>query len=96
MRKKPLSTSEKSLIVNGLTISYDDVNESKEDIIFFIHGNSQSRNIWDVQLHASQFANYRLIAFDLPGHGQSSASDNKFYDYSVIGCRNIKQGRSLS
>jgi pimeloyl-ACP methyl ester carboxylesterase len=40
--------------------------------LVMIRGNSYSRGVFRHQLHSSLSANHRLIAFDLPGHGESS------------------------
>lgn len=44
-----------------------------QKIIFFIHGNSSNANSWLPQLQDKRLiGNYKLVAVDLPGHGQSS------------------------
>jgi pimeloyl-ACP methyl ester carboxylesterase len=46
--------------------------------LLMIHGNSFCRDVFRHQLQSSLAANHRLIAFDLPGNGESSdASDPK-------------------
>jgi len=52
--------------------------------IILIHGNSQSLHLWDdvVSLLQDQF---RLIAVDLPGHGNSFISKQPDKDYSIQG-----------
>jgi pimeloyl-ACP methyl ester carboxylesterase len=40
--------------------------------VLLIHGNSLSREIFRKQLGGPLSKNYRLVAFDLPGHGDSS------------------------
>jgi pimeloyl-ACP methyl ester carboxylesterase len=40
--------------------------------VLLIHGNSLSREVFRKQLDGKLSRNYRLIAFDLPGHGDSS------------------------
>lgn len=61
----------KSLKVDSITISYLEQNSSKGNTIFFIHGNSGSSNMWAEQLKDARFNRYRLIAVDLPFHGDS-------------------------
>lgn len=73
------------ITINGLRIAYFEKNPTEDKIIFFIHGNSCSSRVWQKQLQSELFNNYRLIAFDLPGHGKSSASKNPLDDYSPIG-----------
>ncbi|MEM9573978.1 MAG: alpha/beta hydrolase [Pseudomonadota bacterium] len=40
--------------------------------IVFLHGNSFSSAVFQKQFESAQLEDFRLIAFDLPGHGQSS------------------------
>lgn len=69
----------KFITVEGVRIAYFEVNPDSEETIFFIHGNSSSSHIWRTQLETDLFSRYRLIAVDLPAHGQSSC----FHDYSL-------------
>lgn len=77
------------ITINGLKIAYFEKNPTADKMIFFIHGNSCSSRMWAKQLHSELLTNYRLIAFDLPGHGKSSASENPLEDYSPIGTAKI-------
>src|SRR6516225_10036764 len=46
--------------------------------VLLIHGNSFCRGVFHNQMHGRMAKNHRFIAFDLPGHGQSSnATDPK-------------------
>lgn len=60
--------------LNGLEISYQEVNPNAQNVVLFIHGNSSSKTVFKHQLSSKLFENFRLIAFDLPGHGESSRS----------------------
>jgi pimeloyl-ACP methyl ester carboxylesterase len=40
--------------------------------VLLIHGNSLSREVFRKQLGGALSRKYRLVAFDLPGHGESS------------------------
>lgn len=52
--------------------------------IIFIHGNSQSCKVWqDVFENGNLWKNYKLIAVDLPGHGNSFRSVSPEEDYSL-------------
>lgn len=73
------------ITVSNIKIAYLIKNESAKDIIFFIHGNSVSSRSWKKQLDSELLSNYRLIAFDLPAHGDSGASTNPEQDYSLPG-----------
>lgn len=77
------------ITTDGLTIAYFEKNPAADKIIFFIHGNSGSSRMWERQLNTDLFKDYRLIAFDLPGHGKSFASKNPDDDYSPVGTAKI-------
>jgi pimeloyl-ACP methyl ester carboxylesterase len=48
------------------------ISGSGKNTIIFIHGSSQNTDTWLPQLENQNLSNkYRLIAFDLPGHGNS-------------------------
>ncbi len=54
--------------------------------VVMLHGNSLSSEIFSEQFADPLLADhYRLIALDLPGHGQSAHSDNPLSDYSIKG-----------
>ena len=77
--------NEKFISVNGMSIAYIEKNPSASETIFFIHGNSGSSRCWHRQFESELLNNYRLIAIDLPGHGQSDWSNNPSEDYSPLG-----------
>lgn len=52
--------------------------------IIFVHGNSLSASTFTLQFNSTSLNHYRLIAFDLPGHGESERSKNPEQDYSPI------------
>lgn len=72
-----------SIIVDQLQIAYLEVNENAKNTIFFIHGNSGSSRSWLRQLGDPLLKEYRMIAFDLPAHGDSAASGDPETDYSL-------------
>lgn len=50
-------------------------------IIFFVHGNSQNAGSWDLQMMDENLSSqYKLVSFDLPGHGDS----DWFSDYTAL------------
>jgi pimeloyl-ACP methyl ester carboxylesterase len=53
--------------------------------ILMVHGNSFCREVFRHQLHSSLTVNHRLIAFDLPGHGESSNAPDPERTYTVRG-----------
>ncbi|HVW62444.1 MAG TPA: alpha/beta hydrolase [Puia sp.] len=67
------------ITVEGIRLAYLEKNPGIEKIIFFVHGNSSSSNTWRAQFGSELLSGYRLIAFDLPAHGQSELSP----DYSL-------------
>ena len=67
----------------GTSISYLEANSSKKPIIFFVHGNSGSSRTWHLQLSSPLLSPYRLIAFDLPGHGSSGEPEDPDLGYSL-------------
>lgn len=71
--------SRKTINVNNFELSYLEQNEKAADTIFFIHGNSGSSNMWQKQLHSATLSKFRMIAFDLPGHGHSGSLPTEKY-----------------
>jgi pimeloyl-ACP methyl ester carboxylesterase len=53
--------------------------------VFLIHGNSLSREVFRKQLGGALPRKYRLVAFDLPGHGDSSNALNPSRTYTRPG-----------
>jgi pimeloyl-ACP methyl ester carboxylesterase len=53
--------------------------------LLLIHGNSFCRSVFRYQLQGSLTKNHRLIAFDLPGHGQSSNAPDPVRTYTRPG-----------
>lgn len=80
---------EKSIAIGILRIAYVENNPDANKTIFFIHGNSCSSRMWQKQLQSVLFSSYRMIAFDLPGHGKSFVSENPDDDYSPTGTAKI-------
>jgi pimeloyl-ACP methyl ester carboxylesterase len=50
-----------------------------------IHGNSSSKEIFNQQFASALGQEYRLIAIDLPGHGNSSDAFDPHRSYSMVG-----------
>jgi pimeloyl-ACP methyl ester carboxylesterase len=53
--------------------------------VLLIHGNSSCRGVFRHQLQGPLAANFRLIALDLPGHGQSSDAPDPVRSYTRSG-----------
>lgn len=77
--------------INDIRLAYIEQNEEQSQTVFFIHGNSGSSRTWKKQFQSAVFSNYRLIAFDLPGTGQSVINNIENWDNSPI-----ETGRFLS
>lgn len=65
------------LTVNNLNISYSDQGPDDNQIIVFIHGFPFDKSMWDAQLNALK-DNFRVIAYDIRGHGQSYEGNEEF------------------
>ena len=73
-----------TVTINSLDIFYRQIGETDPPVVF-VHGLSMSSEVYVKQLESSLADSYRLIAMDLPGHGNSSRSDNPRADYSLRG-----------
>jgi pimeloyl-ACP methyl ester carboxylesterase len=66
---------------NGISIATKNCGSGK-DAIIFIHGSCMNSDTWLPQLNNQELnSKYRLIAFDLPGNGQSGWFKNDTKDY---------------
>src|SRR5688572_23420969 len=74
----------KFLEINGTRLAYLEKNDERTNTLFFIHGSSSSSFLWRKQLSSDLFTDYRLVAIDLPAHGDSDACNNPEEDYSPI------------
>lgn len=73
---KPTITQYKTEI-NASLVSYSDSLLSDRQAIIFIHGFPLNKSMWNEQLN--RFGNqYRTIAYDVRGHGESSISDGQY------------------
>lgn len=69
--------------IDGINLAYLEKNNNHTNIIFFIHGNSTSAKAWNKQLNSKELSKYRLIAFDLPAHGESDPLNKGTPNYSL-------------
>ena len=53
--------------------------------VLLIHGNSSCRSVFGHQLKSQLAKKYRLIAFDLPGHGDSENAPDPHRSYTLPG-----------
>jgi len=51
--------------------------------LLFIHGNSASKAVFKKQFDSNLADHYRLIAFDLPGHGESDNAEDPQSTYTI-------------
>ncbi len=69
----------KSLIadINGLRVSYTDDGRADSPVIIFVHGFPLNKTMWSSQVEALE-KNYRVITYDIRGHGESEAGSERF------------------
>jgi 3-oxoadipate enol-lactonase len=65
------------ITVNELMISYNDEGKIGDPVIIFIHGFPFNKSMWNKQTKALK-ENYRIIAYDVRGHGNSGAGIEEF------------------
>jgi pimeloyl-ACP methyl ester carboxylesterase len=66
------------------TIAVEERGDGKIPLLL-IHGNSSCRGVFRRQLESSLTEKHRLIAFDLPGHGESSDAPDPQRSYTLPG-----------
>lgn len=64
-------------IINKLEVSYTDEGPVDAPVIIFIHGFPLNKSMWDAQLELLK-DEYRVIAYDVRGHGESEAGNDHF------------------
>lgn len=70
--------SEKKLVTpNKLTISYIDEGSINDPAIILIHGFPLNKTMWNKQVEVLK-DEYRVIAYDIRGHGNSDIGDENF------------------
>lgn len=62
---------------------------SQDATLILIHGNSQSAQSWEKQFASTLKEHYNLLAFDLPGHGNSSKAIDPEKTYTMPGFRQV-------
>lgn len=63
--------------------------KSDDPTIIFIHGHCTNKEFFSKQLESSLFSNYRLIALDLPGYGESEPPKDPQKIYSLPGFASV-------
>ncbi len=72
-----------------MRIAYLEQNPTASYTIFFVHGNSTSSGTWKKQFSSELLSPYRLMAIDLPAHGDSGASADPEKEYTLAGIASI-------
>lgn len=71
------------IIINNTSIAYEFFGTGNFDVVF-IHGNHLSSSSFANQINDEFFLEkYRVLLFDLPGHGESENASNPAKDYSI-------------
>jgi 3-oxoadipate enol-lactonase len=65
------------MIINNIPVSYTDEGEKESSVIIFIHGFPFNKSMWKSQVEYLK-DNYRPIAYDIRGHGDSGTGDEVF------------------
>jgi len=65
------------LMVNNLMVNYTDAGPDEAPVIIFIHGYPLNKSMWDNQVEVLK-DNFRVIAYDIRGHGESDAGNEAF------------------
>lgn len=73
--------------IDDCRLHYTVRNEKEKNSIILLHGNSNDLDIWLPVLDSPELSAYRLIAIDLPGHGDSGPLDDR--SYTVINMGNV-------
>jgi len=66
------------IVINNHRLSYSDHGPDDAPAIIFIHGFPLNRSMWDNQVEALK-ENYRVIAYDIRGHGNSDPGNDEFF-----------------
>ncbi len=70
-------------------------NQQEGPAVLLIHGNNGAKESFEKQLFDNSLSNYRLIALDLPGHGESSRTEES-YSITGIACRIVEFSQKLN
>jgi 3-oxoadipate enol-lactonase len=65
------------MIINNLLVSYTDEGQHESPVIIFIHGFPFNKSMWNLQQEELK-ENYRVITYDIRGHGNSDAGTGEF------------------
>lgn len=65
------------ILLNKLNVGYNDEGPLDAPVVIFIHGFPFNKSLWKAQMEALQ-DNFRVIAYDVRGHGESEAGSENF------------------
>ena len=66
------------IVINNLAVSYSDHGPDDAPVIIFIHGFPFNKSMWNGQIESLK-DNYRVIAYDIRGHGNSDPGIDDFF-----------------
>src|SRR5436190_23619648 len=72
--------------LDGLRVHYDDYGKGpngRKEAIVFVHGWTCNATFWKANVTAF-IAQTRVIAIDLPGHGEGDTPDNVYYSIDFV------------
>ena len=64
----------------GVTLHVEEAGNAKGRPILFLHGATASRLVWDPQMSSTLANDFRLVAVDLRGHGESEKPEGGYGD----------------
>jgi 3-oxoadipate enol-lactonase len=67
-----------NLFLNNLMVCYTDDGPDDAPVLIFIHGFPLNKSMWNKQLKALK-EQYRVIAYDVRGHGESESGDSSIF-----------------
>jgi pimeloyl-ACP methyl ester carboxylesterase len=79
-----ISTRQHTVVTSHGSLAVEESGQGGVPVLL-IHGNSSCRGVFRHQLRGLLAENHRLIAFDLPGHGQSSNAPDPVRSYTLPG-----------
>jgi len=84
MSSLSISTRQYTIVTSHGSLAIEESGQGGIPVLL-IHGNSFCRGVFRHQLQGRLADNHRLIAFDLPGHGQSSNASDPTRSYTLPG-----------
>lgn len=79
----------KNNLVIGKTILNYSVRGDTDPVLIMLHGNSMSSESFSAQFDDPLLNSFGLLAFDFPGHGQSSCASDPANEYNLFAFRDL-------